>query len=773
MLFANPKTGMLKEEEIKDCLNELTGGHIKEVSLIYDLNDFIKLQKERDKLWNKIEKLKKKISALEESDEKTKIRLKAKLSENVTKMFMKVTELSKFRDDFAANPEKHFNSRRLFVTFENFKYAKDFKDIYNQEYRVNPFSLPMKLLKKENDESQESTEDEQELQAQAKKDGPERDYSKSKGRMERDEAKYVDVEKKLIYRGSVSKGGLDPEMIKKLAEKQKMMANTESDEDTDDDSEDSKLGTKNLKKRFLSERPSDHPKRVDRERRRGKHSNLTKFYMRENEATEGYKRRRMREIFGGSLVVARSIEPKYINWDFDTDVSLGKLESICYFVLILVFMPCVCFYLNLKFLDLDISLKIDEEPGAYTGMMKTGWLISILIWDQLAMTLTTMVFSKSRFLVASSLYKYTYSFFCLYGVLSGILMPNFAMVKAFQKRFHGMEPEAARELAVYLVDGLYMNFKMLIFSAVNFKIFQPFLVHKVGKFLFSLPSRIFKAKKKAKPAKTKTKKFDLFKEITNLKLETQKLVEKQESENNALIFGLSFFTNCWFNVCFYGLLTPSVFFYILPAYASLVLFDAARFRLKDKQELERKHKELKQKQTAAGLKNEASQHQVQEVPWTIFVNFLYMLLVGCFPLTLLGYFGLAKKFNKLMIVQPILLKSSGRPSFFFHMYDTFFHTLERFSKFVFNDNAITVFETFLHNVRDIFKTTLKTLASDRLLLGALVCYVLILLLISVFFRIERYINRVQSRIWKNTKHLAVEFTGESFRNANPAYQLKR
>lgn len=743
----------------------MTDGHVKEVSLVYDLNEFADMEKERDKYWNKIEKLKKKISVMKDADEETKTRLKKKQTQNLVKMITKVTEMKKFRKDFDKNPENFFVSRRLFVTFENFKYAKEFKDLYNLEYKTSPFQLPIGFLNGE-----ENTEKEE--QAKVKKEDPVRDYSGSKGKLERDQEKYVDVEKKLIYRGSVNSKGIDPQMLKKLAEKQKNMSNEENEDDSDySENKEEEVQRKNLQQRFLSERPSDHSKRVDRERRQGRHSNMTKFYMRENEGTMEYKRRRMREIFGGSLVVARSIEPKYINWDFDSDVHLGKLEAAAYFVLILVFMPCVCFYLNMKFFDLDISQQIDQEPGAYIGIMKIIWLISVIIWDNLAMTLTTMVFSKSRFLMVSSLYKFTYSFFCLYGVFSGILMPNFAMLKSFQKRLGDMEQDAAKELAIYLVDGLYMNFKMLIFSAVNFKIFQPFLVHRVGKFVFSIPTRLFGSKNKEKKEKNENAKFDLFSEITKLKNETKRLEEKQESENNSIIFGLSFFTNCWFNVCFYGLLTPSVFYYILPAYISFVTFDAARFRLKDRQALQRKRGELEAKEKAAGLKSGANQSEVQEVPWTIYINFLYMLLLGCFPLTLIGYFGLAKKFNKLMEVHNILLKSNAKQSFFFHMYDKLFHLLDRFSKFVFNESAITVFETFLHNVRDICKTTLKTLSNDRMLLYALLVYVVVLILVSVFFKIERYVNRIQSRVWKNTKHLATELKGESFRNANPAYRL--
>ena len=412
------------------------------------------------------------------------------------------------------------------------------------------------------------------------------------------------------------------------------------------------------------------------------------------------------------------------------------------------------------------------------------------------MTLIALIFNKSRFLNISNQYKFTYSFYCIYGVFSGLLMPNFAMEKAFELQTQNSDPTVKRDIAIYLIDGIYSNFHNLIFSAANYKILQPVIVQRLRKFARKIPKMVknFRNKKKGETVQVDvppSDKFDLISEMKRIKEETRKLQEAQEKENDALIFGLSFMTNCFFNVCFYGLLTPSVFFYILPAYCSFIAFDWLKFKLENKMILSKINQTIRKsfktiqkislnrskqfssskKPAKKGIQANIKTHSVQEIPWTIYVNFLYMLLLGGFPLSLLGYFGLAKRLSKFLVIHRPLLKSVQSQSMFFHIYDWSFGLVDKLCILIFNESAIMMVETFTKSLKDMIKTTLRTLIEDRYLLLGFVLYLAILVLIIVYFRIERYINRVQSRIWKNTKVLEENIGGDSFRKTNPAYKM--
>jgi hypothetical protein len=328
------------------------------------------------------------------------------------------------------------------------------------------------------------------------------------------------------------------------------------------------------------------------------------------------------------------------------------------------------------------------------------------------------------------------------------------------------------------------------------------IVQRLRNFARTIPKRIKKYRqgKKQKsevkiPDETQ-KSFNLISEMKRIKDETYQMQMEQEKENDALVFGLSFMTNCFFNVCFYGLLTPSVFLYIMPAYICFIAFDYAKFKMKDQSLMDKMNQSIKEsfsniqkislnrsrqfssskKTNVRTIQAKVKQHSTQEIPWTIYVNFLYMLLLGGFPLSLLGYFGLAKRFSTFLTIQQPLLKSttpggSGFQYMFFNLYDQYFKIIDRVSLWIFNESAIIMVETFTKNIKEMLKTTLQTLLKDKYLLLGLFMYLLILILIIIFFRIERYINRVQSRIWRNTKVLETQISGESFRDTNPAYKI--
>lgn len=49
-------------------------------------------------------------------------------------LIKQVLKIRSFKEKFGKNPEKYFESRKMFITFKNLKSAELFEDIYNQEY---------------------------------------------------------------------------------------------------------------------------------------------------------------------------------------------------------------------------------------------------------------------------------------------------------------------------------------------------------------------------------------------------------------------------------------------------------------------------------------------------------------------------------------------------------------------------------------------------------------------------------------------------------------
>jgi len=332
---------------------------------------------------------------------------------------------------------------------------------------------------------------------------------------------------------------------------------------------------------------------------------------------------------------------------------------------------------------------------------------------------------------------------------------------------------------------------------------QPMVVQRLRNYARKIPKWIKNYREGKKktidveiPKDENSSTFNLISEMKRIKEETLKMQIEQETENDAIVFGLSFMTNCFFNVCFYGLLTPSVFLYLMPAYICFIGFDYLKFKMKDQSLLDKMNESIRnsfkniqkinlnrskrfssnKKENVKRIQAKIKQHNTQEIPWTIYINFLYMLLLGGFPLSLLGYFGLAKRFTSFLTISQPLLKSASPTSTSFHdtffgVYDQFFQIIDRVSLLVFNESAIMMVETFTKNIKEMVKTTLQTLLSDKWLILCLMIFLLILALIINFYRNERYINRIQSKIWNKTKVLEIEISGESFKNTNPAYKL--
>jgi hypothetical protein len=326
----NNQKSLKSEEEILEALNEITDGKVKEISLIYELGDYLKMERERDKMIKAMSKLKAKRNKIvkEGSDPKKMEDITKKQTKGLTELIKKVIEMHIFKQKFKQNPQAFYKSRRLFVTFKNFQIARNFKNLYNKQYRDGRGLLKMG--------SRAGTES----QAQAKKtdNSPKQDFT-SGAKLQRNEEKYVDVDNKIKYRGSTLPN-IPKDKFKELAEKQKKFGgNTDSS---------------NPDQKFYSERPKNFNKKMANELKRGFISKMMNFYSRSSTSEELLKMTKMRDVFGPNLILKRSLDPKYINWDYHSDSELGLIEIIIYSFAVLMVMPGVCYYLNYQYFKLDL-----------------------------------------------------------------------------------------------------------------------------------------------------------------------------------------------------------------------------------------------------------------------------------------------------------------------------------------------------------------------------------------------------------------------------------
>lgn len=325
---------MTNESQIKDALNEITNGKVKEVSLVYDLGEYLKMERDRDKKIKEISTLKAERAKIISSggDPEKLEKSTKKLTGALTQLIRKVIEMHIFKDKFNNNRELFFKSRRLFVTFKNFIVAREFKDLYNRTYRENRQLFPT---------TRQSPHPK-------KQDPPKRDLNptpdaSSSGKMTRNEEKYVDVDNKLKYRGSTISGDMKTK-LEDLVEKQKRFSERTEQAKS--------LGEP--KQQFYSELPKNYDQKLSKELKRGILSKMMSFYRRSVSTEEMLKIRRMREVFGPDLVLKRSIDPKYINWDYHSESELGLLEMVLYSIFTLVIMPAICFFLNYQYYKLDL-----------------------------------------------------------------------------------------------------------------------------------------------------------------------------------------------------------------------------------------------------------------------------------------------------------------------------------------------------------------------------------------------------------------------------------
>lgn len=414
------------------------------------------------------------------------------------------------------------------------------------------------------------------------------------------------------------------------------------------------------------------------------------------------------------------------------------------------------------------------------------WLVIVLIYDQVIYFLISFLFHKSKFLDFGNLYTLSYSFNIIYCMLSGIILPNFAMQNSFMEISSSISIKASKILANYLINGLYFNFITLIISAAQFKLIQPFVL----KYL------IEKLKKNSK--KNKSNSFNFLGEFEKLKKLSTDLKTQERSQNTSFIFSLAFSTNCVFCVSFYGLLIPKVFVYILPAYFILILVDYYCTRKTNKskdlknilnqiksfenspdkiqKEFELYDSVLEQKKIGQQLVNifelnkiKRKLSKIEQIPNTIYLNFVNILVFFSFPVILMGYFGMTSQFEYFLTYHESFYEQNT-PSLIQRLHGYISKTVKKLFIEEKIMNIEEMFEGILKNIWSILKNTIIAIKSDNYLIYAFYVYLSFCLFQFFFYRIETFQRRTR-RSSKLNKSISNISHDKGYRNLNPAYQI--
>ena len=478
-----------------------------------------------------------------------------------------------------------------------------------------------------------------------------------------------------------------------------------------------------------------------------------------NTNTDVKKQKLMREHFGPDFTLKRGTDTKYLNFDFKGTKKIKSLEFYLYVLLFFFLMPSFAYYFNFKYFECFIDNKRYPKEGYYELLVQNGYVIMTVVIDNIALALISACFHKKRFFKVHTMYKYTIFFSCLFILLSDIVMPNLAMKEAFERVSGDLSLLEKKELVAFLIKSLYFNFYIVIISGINFKIIGPYVINKY----------ILK----------KTSKMN---------------------QNSNIIFGLSFLTNCVFNTAFYGSLTPVVFLMFLVFVFGIIVLDYFTFAQENRKLKKKPKKNTTDKYIRVGsnldlpapiirkenpnskLEKEVKslfdikktrKEKNERLPITIFVNAALCLIVGIFFLSSLGFHGVAKDFEFLLS-----MKEHGTPALFWQYFSTFRHKLVSIGRFINGHvNPLPTFtqEAFglaISGFYNIIKETLLTLITDPVFFIYCALYLITLSLFFIFYNNERFLNRVQSRVWKKQKKIEnVFFSGRSYREVNPAYKL--
>lgn len=471
------------------------------------------------------------------------------------------------------------------------------------------------------------------------------------------------------------------------------------------------------------------------------------------------KEKKMISFLGPNIKLKRGTDISSLNFDYSQKRPIDGIEITLYIILFMIFFPSIAYYFNYKYFHYFIISNLEQDKGISHMITQNFYVILTVVVDQVSFILIELFFNKSRFFKTSTMYKYTIYFSCFYMLLSDVVYPNFAMKKIFTSVSASLSLKKQQELLKQLIKSLYTNYGVVLFSGLNSKVVNPYIVNRF----------ILKRTKK-------------------------------RNDNSMIVFGLSYLIVCVFNVAFFGTITPLIFviFFVFvscilildymtimnqgastcvmrPETRSMKLkmteaFDAGQFSEK---------KDLnfidKPKMTIEELLSiePAVKNDDENLPITLFVNAVLILIVGIFLLSYLGYFGITKDFVD------VLNKEHEPPLHWF--WKAVYHgksVIRKIHSFI--DDSVNplpsftkdILNTIISTLYNILKRTLIVLIEDSYFFVYCVIYAISTLGFFIFYNNQRFINRMQNRIWAKQKTIEnVEFKGLTYREANPAYKL--
>ena len=642
LAFSHLSPLLKDEEQIMAAFQELSDHRILEVSLIYNLTDLFRLESE-------LEALKKKTEGSEN------------LSEQIAQ---KEKELQTFKEHFVKNKRAYFTGKG-FVTFQNFKRAKLFKDLYNKVYGN------LQLFRK-------------------------------------------------------------TKAVSKLAQRLQKAANKAMvEKDTKQNNEETAINHRS--KTFLSKTEIPDIRQEQVKKRKSTTSilaNVSRLILAESKNIDEEKIKRMPVLMGLDFKIKRGIDPELINFNFQSKRKITFIHQAFYVLVFIFLMPMIAYFFNYMYYKYEIHIYIEHSTKTVDKIMKYFHLIMTVVVDQVTFLLLDLFFSKRKFIKTTRRFIYTMTFSSFYILLSNIVVPNFALKKAFLDTTHLMDFNERRKTLEHLVSTLYFNYYILIFSMINFKILKPLLMTRISKGS-----------------------------------------EVHDFQN--IIFGISFIVNSIFYVAFYGTLTPSVFIYFFITLVAVYLYEiAVKYRAKFI-----KTQAARKKTDAENLAEEKAEiieeERAEKIPINTFSIALIILAVGTFLLACLGYYGLTIDVDYFLnLTEP---KKHG---FFASVFVYTKFALDKFHDFLLEPLAFVpqaspgIFGMVKNTLFGIAIEAADKFFEDELLMFFTILYVLFVSVFAFLNHTERFLNRLQSRIWKIQKVVpAAEFHGKSYREINPAYAI--
>jgi hypothetical protein len=366
-------------------------------------------------------------------------------------------------------------------------------------------------------------------------------------------------------------------------------------------------------------------------------------------------------------------------------------------------------------------------------------------------------------------------------------MPNLALQQVFVTNKKFLLYEDSKKLKEYLLGGFKMNVIVLLGSAAIFKVFQPFIVKTVTTLYRMWSER--NIQKHEDPSKN-----NIFNQMQAIKLRAEEQKLEQESRNDELIYSLSFTTNCLISISFYGLIVPTIIFYIFPALLCALVVDYFRFTSELKSDLSSTIKELKQtnseKELLESIHTELMEQEekikqddlsknmqllkqnkylnAQGVPKTIYLNFISVLVLVTFPFSIIGFYGLTEQFEEFLIDYP---EQEQKQNMLKLSFNSVFKKMINRNIMEKNINRPFIF-VMMENLHVLFTSTIKAIGQRPKIQMILVAYILFVIWYRRYFTADKFINRIQNKIWKMKLGIKGKFNGESYRSLNPAYWIK-